>query len=74
MQILVQFEGSLRVMDYGNFFVLARSLKQIDIDDLGYNEDRVKYLNWLKKIGRDFDHINSHSEVSNNIIENVNFS
>ena len=55
-------------------FLSARSLKRIDTDDLGCNDCRMKYLNWLKKIGGDFDHIDAHSEVSNNIIENVNFS
>ena len=55
-------------------FLSAGSLKRINTDDLGSNDCRMKHLSLLKKTGVDFDHIDSHSKLSNNIIENVNFS
>jgi hypothetical protein len=55
-------------------FLSARSLKRISSDDPGCDDCRMKYLNWLKKIEGDFDHFNSHSQVSNNITVNLNSS
>ena len=45
-------------------FLLARSLKQINSDDAGCIDCRMKYLNWLKKIDGDFDHYDENSQSS----------
>ncbi|CAF1497265.1 unnamed protein product [Rotaria magnacalcarata] len=45
-------------------FLSARSLKQVNSDDTGCTDCRMKYLNWLKKVGGDFDHYAEHSGSS----------
>ena len=45
-------------------FLSARSLKQINSDDAGRIDYGMKYFNWLKKIDRDFDHYDEHSQTS----------
>ncbi|CAF3389448.1 unnamed protein product [Rotaria socialis] len=55
------------------FFLSARSLKRVHNDDPGCFDCRMKYLNWLKKVDEDFDHLKerdvNHDENSDNAME-----
>ncbi|CAM4906565.1 unnamed protein product [Rotaria socialis] len=55
------------------FFLSARSLKRVHNDDPGCFDCRMKYLNWLKKVDEDFDHLKerdvNQDENSDNAME-----
>ncbi|CAF4079895.1 unnamed protein product [Rotaria sp. Silwood2] len=54
-------------------FMSARSLKRVHNDDPGCLDCRMKYLNWLKKVEEDFDHLKerdvNQDENSDNAME-----